>query len=509
MKYKYLFAALFCGVITFAFAQQHQPESLVPGTPSKAPDYFCTWNLQGYVVNYENSEVTRKVMNEEYVFGQGCFQNWIECFPTIREDLYFVMDDSWDIPQDANKVPNKYLGWVELNEERFPSFHGNATERLKQFADRVKSKGWKGAGGWICAQKSEMYPDVPEVDYWIERIKAADAAGFDYWKVDWGNNSRDKEWRMMLTEIGKKHAPHLYIEHAMMNEFIAFSDVFRTYDVENVMAQPVTIQRVCDLLPYKVNGGVKGIINCEDEPYIAVGLGCAIGVMRHPFAGALPDGTPDITFPEAGRNIKKRLDEVVRGVRWHRIAEPFAVDGSFVIDTARLHDYWILGDRETWLKSRKKGDKMTADAPARVSRGMALPEISGGGEDRPFVLASKYPNGAVAVATIGRALGREYISKEISITIQVESNDVPIGLFGCFKEVTLVFPSKINGKKQTVYAQDLAGDVPVDITRQVVIKGNRLTIPGSVISRIGLMNASKGDFSDPGLVLRISEQGTI
>lgn len=505
MKYRYSFIVIFCCVFAIALAQQSQPESLIPDRPSNAPDYFCTWNLQGYVVNYENSEVTRKTMTEEYIFGNGDYQNWINCFPTIRKDLYFVMDDSWDIPKEANKKDlNPYLGLAELNEERFPSFHGNATERLKQFSDLVKSKGWKGAGGWICAQKSELYPDVPEADYWMERIKAADAAGFDYWKVDWGKDSRNKEWRKMLTEIGKKYAPRLYIEHALTNEFIEFSDVFRTYDVENVMSQPITIQRICDLLPYKANDGVKGIINCEDEPYIAVGLGCAIGVMRHPFVGTLPDGTPDIAFPEAGRNIKKRLDEVVRGVRWHRIAEPFAVDGnSFLIDSVRLHDYWILGDRETWLKSRKKGEKMTADAPARVSRGMTLPEISGLDEDRPFVLASKYPNGAVAVATIGRALGREYVSKEISVTVQIEDKDVPIGLFGCFKEVTLVFSYMIDGKKQTVYAQDLAGDVPVDITRQVVIKENRLTIPGSIIRRIGLMSASEGDCSDPGLVIRI------
>ena len=77
----------------------------------------------------------------------------------------------------------------------------------------------------------------------------------------------------------------------------------------------------------------KGIINCEDEPYIAVGLGCAIGVMRHPFAGTLPDGAQDFVFPPVGRDIKRRLDEVVRGVRWHRIAEPFAVGyGTFAID---------------------------------------------------------------------------------------------------------------------------------------------------------------------------------
>jgi len=37
----------------------------------------------------------------------------------------------------------------------------------------------------------------------------------------------------------------------------------------------------------------------------------------------------------------------------------------------------------------------------------------------------------------------------------------------------------------------------------VVIKDNRLIIPGEVISRVGLMNASEGDCSDPGMVIRV------
>ena len=45
--------------------------------------------------------------------------------------------------------------------------------------------------------------------------------------------------------------------------------------------------------------------------------------------------------------MKKRLDEVVRGIRWHRIAEPFGVNGKdFEIDNVRLEDYWILKEKE-------------------------------------------------------------------------------------------------------------------------------------------------------------------
>lgn len=141
--------------------------------------------------------------------------------------------------------------------------------------------------------------------------------------------------------------------------------------------------------------------------------------MRHPFNGNLPDGNQDITFPPVGRNVKQRIDEVIRGVRWHRIAEPFGVDGkSYAIDGNRLEDYWTLGKDETWNKSRPVGSVVKESAPARVSRCMPLVEVSDStSTDRPFILASRYPNGATAVASIGRALDREYYTKEIGVTL--------------------------------------------------------------------------------------------
>lgn len=503
---KYYLAFICCCASLFLAAQKQPVKSLVPDVPSKAPDYMCTWNLQAYLVSYVNSNLMRKAMVEENIFGKEKFQDWINLYPAIRQDLYFVLDDSWDIPKDANtKNDNPYLGSTELSTERFPSFTGNPTERLKKLSDSIKNVGWKGAGGWICAQKAGIHANIPQEEYWTERIKTANAAGFDYWKVDWGKESKNENWRRMLTNIGKQYAPHLIIEHAMKNEYIEFSDAFRTYDVENIMSQPVTIQRICDLLPYKAAGGAKGIINCEDEPYIAVGLGCAIGIMRHPLVGNLPNGMQDEAFPPVGRDLKRRLDEVVRGVRWHRIAEPFGVDGDFVIDTAKLEDCWELRANETWNKSRKVGSILKEKAPARVSRRMPLPKISDTGADRPFVLASRYPNGAVAVATIGRVLGREYISKDVSVTVSIESCDVPIGLFGYFKDITFAFPTEIESNKAKIYAQDLAGNTPVDITSEVKIKGKQVTVPGKVIRKIGLMNASEGDISDPGLVIKIVE----
>ena len=477
------------------------PGSLVPDTPSNAPDYMCTWNIQGFVHDQAGPERFREAMTEDYIFGEGKYENWINFFPSIKEDLYFVMDDSWDIPADVNNGDNDYFGTVELDHTRFPSFTGTPVERLAKLTQKIKDMGWKGAGGWICAQKSDRYPDVPEEEFWTERLKAAHEAGFSYWKVDWGHNQRNEQWRKMLTRLGKEHAPELWIEHAMEFEYVEFSDVFRTYDVENVTAQPLTIRRVSEMLAYKAQDGVKGIINCEDEPYIAAGLGCAIGIMRHPIDGPTPSGLKDNAFPPVGHKYKKCLDEIVRGVRWHRIAEPFSVNNDGLCDSTDLEDYWICEERDSWV-NREEGSIMREEAPAIVSRAMPLPEVKDTSSDRPYILASTYPNGALAVAAIGRALGREYVTKEIDVKVKGSEWDAPVGLFGYFKSVTIEYPSAAP-EKARIWAQDLAGDTPVDITAEVKIDGNEIRIPGEVIKKVGLMNATEGDLSGPGLVMKL------
>lgn len=495
---------LFFTVICASAFCQEKPVSLVPDTPTKAPDYFCTWNVQGYQTRYTGSNNMRAAMNERSLFGTGDWEGWAEFFPKIRADLYFVMDDSWDIPQDVNDNPNKYLGLAELDNTRFPSFTGTPSQRLTKLNEKVKSYGWKGAGGWICAQEAEAAENRDSIDaYWTERLKAAHQAGFDYWKVDWGAKDRNNEWRKNLTRLGHMHAPNLYMEHAMKNEYIEFSDVFRTYDVENIVATPVTIQRVANLLSYDAKGRAKGIINCEDEPFIAVGLGCAIGVMRHPYKGNLPDGRQDHAFPPVGRNYKNRLDEVVRGVRWHRIAEPFGVANDACIDTVKLNDHWQVQADETWV-NRKVGDVMRESAPARISRNMPLPEVTAADTGEvPFVMASRYPNGATAIVTTERTLGRKCVLTPVVVTVQMSDLYKPIGIFGKYKDLVLNFDKKINLAAIKVMGQDLAGDCAVDITDRLVVKGNRVTVPGELIETVGLANAAQGDESLPGMVLQV------
>lgn len=490
------------------FSCEKQPNiNLVPETPSNAPDYFCTWNLQGYVSSFLSNEGQRQAMNEQNMFGQGQYQNWVSLYPRIRKDVFFVMDDSWDIPIDVNQMrENNYLGLTELDTTRYPSFTGSATKRLKQLVDETEAKGWKGLGGWICAQEAPISNGKDSVQYWINRLKTANDAGFDYWKVDWGKNSGHITWRRMLTELGRKYAPNLWIEHAQNEKYVAIGDIYRTYDVFNVVAQPATINRIATALGHKTEESAKGLINCEDEPYIAAALGCAIGIMRHEFTGALPNGEQDFVFPPVGRDLKNCLDEIVRGVKWHRIAEPFGIgESNYLVDNAVLKDYWVLGERETWCtwcKGHQFGDTLSDSAPARVSRGLPLPKVLDTSENRPFVLSSKYPNGAVAIATIGRGIKHTYSTKKVTVEQAIENISSPIGVFGQFKKLTFILPTKIEPDNYKIYAQDLLSKQAVEITEEVEFLEKRISFSGDLLERIGTMESTPGDLSAPGLVIR-------
>lgn len=428
-----------------------------------------------------------------------------------REDLIFVLDDSWDVPINQNAMRNNpYLGQTILDTTRFPSFTGDAAERLKKLVDKTEQYGWKGLGGWICAQEAPISDQKDSVQYWTDRLKEANEAGVDYWKVDWGKNSGHIEWRRMLTKLGKKYAPNLWIEHAQREEYVGIADVYRTYDVFNVVAQPATINRIAGALTYEKDEGVKGLINCEDEPYIAAALGCAIGIMRYPFEGNLPNGQQDFVFPPAGRDFKNRMDEIARGVLWHRIAEPFGIaDAAYEIDDDILEDFWVLQEREswcTWCKGHNPGDTLRDSAPARISRGLPLPTMNDQESDRPFVLSSRYPNGAIAIATIGRGLNHTYSTKKVEVEQHIGQLSGDIGIFGSFEKLTLTLSEPIHLTRYHVYAQDILAKEAVDITSKLELDGNQISIPGELIDEIGLSAATKEDLSPPGLVVRFMKK---
>jgi hypothetical protein len=479
---------------------QKKQTSLIPDKPSQAPDYFCTWNLQGYVANYRSSPLTRQEMVEQNIFGNGKYEDWGAMFPKLHKDLYLVLDDDWETPLNGDK---SYYGSLIVDDERFPSVKGLSPEqKLASLSEKTKQLGWKGLGLWICAQQAPRYKTNDNVTYWTERFNWMNKAGISYWKVDWGEDAKSAAWRASLTELGKKLAPKLIIEQAMTPSVMSSAAVYRTYDVENVISVPHTIDRVAKLLTTLPKGQAVSIINCEDEPYIAVGLGCAIGIMRHEFNGTLPNGAQDHVFPPVGRDLKSRLDEVTRCVMWHRIAVPFGINQTdFYVDTVLLHDYWLMKDHESWMSGHGEGYKNRFQAPAIITRGLERPTITlkKGDTIPPYILASRYTNGAIAIASIGRTIGREYLMPRANVLLKVDNYNKPFGIFGQYNSLTLQAVKSETFTK--VLAQDLAGNMPVDITRQVIHKGNKVIIPGSVIDKVGLSAATKGDKSEPGMVL--------
>ncbi len=478
-------------------------ENLIPSKPGTAPDYFCTWNIQGYVVNYAKSTL-RDAMTESNMFGSGKYQNWVDFYPRIRSDLYFVMDDSWDVD-----FTNYDYGADLLNPVRFPTYASSGTEeeKFRKLNTAIRAKGWRAVGGWIAANKAKAYKEMSDHDFYAERLKWMESAGWGYLKVDWGTNAKDPAWRRQLTEWGHQYAPDIHVEQAMIWSCVPFADVFRTYDIEAITSIPVTLSRVCQGIKQVAEPKAKALINCEDEPIIGAALGCAIGVMRHPYVGNLPNGEQDFVFPPVARDLKQCLNEVERGVLWHRVAPPFKVDGQVNIDETRLTDTWCFQAHEGWA-TKIPGKWASNAAPARITRGgLPLPTVKTDSGEPPFVIASRHPNGALAIATLGRTVcaspsDRKYWTPLADITLAAGKLTGPIAIFGHYQSLTLTFDFPMTGR--TILAQDILDDQAKDITAQAIINGNTVKLPGSLIDRIGLEKASPRDKSNPGMVISIS-----
>ena len=459
--------------------------NLVPAVASTAPDYFCTWNVQGYACSYAGPGPQADTMLEASLFGSGPQQNWLSFYPRVRGDLTFLLDDAYDFPVGGGHDDTR-RGSIELDAGRFPSYRGTPAKRLAALSRDVRARGWRDLGLWICNSR----PNVDELpigsdDYWAERLSWSQAAGIGSWKVDWGIGLPDKPlWKFKLTPRARHAAPDVWIEQGGAGPT---GDLYRTYDVGITVSIPETLKRIADYLATD-DPRERRIVNCEDEVYIGAALGCSYGVMRHPLAGAMPDGRPDRIFPADFRDVKRRMDEVVRAVRWHRIAQPFPKGDAVRIDSRTLTDH------------------KCKPAPARIARGgLPLPEVTvpDDGAEPPYVVCCRHPDGEIAIATIPRRLivgpRPALVFPRADVTLDAGRLDRPVAIFGDYATLTLRSDHDLTGRR--ILAQDLAADACVDITAEVRRAGGDLSLPGDVIRRIGLAAASPGDVSDPGLVL--------
>lgn len=486
--------------------------TLVPEEPSKAPNYWCTWAVQNYMYGQgdrnldpavlegsSGSSLAHNAMTEAALLSSS---GWAAKFyPQVRKDLYLLLDDGWETGGTAT---------FELDPQKFPSYGGTAAERLRLLNVAIEKHGWRGAALWCRNTPGGKRDQV------IEQVSAE--AGIRYWKIDIG----DPEFHLIRERNQAGIA--LTLEHvhgegplngdwrtdgsfgqqpwnSPRMEILRNTDVYRSYDVTAILSLPTTLDRVSELLCSAANHpDVGSLLNVEDEVYVAAVLGCTMGVMRHPLYGLRPDNDADLFF-NGPRKAKRRMDEVVRALRWQRIAAPYTCgQGTFRASRETLRDGWAFAAGETWDHDLV-GQTVWQSAPAVLARNIDLPNVQSSG-DRPFVFAARFPNGAVAIGAQERTLpGGGWYMPPARISVPVDDAPGPFGIFGEYEELTLSFAKPQNGKQ--IIAQDLAGDDPIDITSLAKSEGTKIHLSGTLLRHVGLSHRTPGDESAPGTVIAL------
>ena len=310
----------------------------------------------------------------------------------------------------------------------------------------------------------------------------SESAAIKYWKVDMGDPTfnlvrlRDETHIPLTLEHVHGELPvngdwrkggrfGIQARDSKRMEILRHTDVYRTYDVTSILSLPTTLDRVAEMLKgAEGDSEVHGLLNVEDEVYVAAAMGCTMGIMRHPLSGLRPGEDVDLFF-NGPRKAKRRMDEVVRAVRWQRIAPPFSPGSSSVkISEDVLTDTWIFERGQTW-QSEIIGVTVRQGAPACITRNIGLPEVKAKGE-KPFVFASRFPNGAVAIAAQERTqVGKAWYMPACDVTLSVSDAPGPFGVFGYFDELTFIFDESLHGRR--ILAQDLAGEEAHDISNEV------------------------------------------
>lgn len=515
--------------------QNDQVINLIPESISPTPSYWCTWGTQNYAsdsttlknavwgVNGHYTQANH--LTQEAVFGEN---GWAQFIPEVSSDLYIMFDVGWDIQPEINFDHNRWrLGSLELAQDKFPDCTGTPAERLKKLNQMCIDHGWKGAGIWVAAHPAVQNPAKnmtrKEIeDYYRERFNWSREAGIKYWKVDYGAFGDEHWFREMLSNLSRDTNSGVIVENARNSaptndyecpwdidnynetgkfvewgdgsvlekttQMIGYSDAFRTYDVTAHLSVPTTLGRAAQqLAATSVNNENECILNTEDEMYIGAVLGCAIGIMRHPQWKKMQGNNYDPFY------ARKRITEIIRAVRWQRISPAFGVGSASVqLDEKYLSDSWTFAKGDTWA-SWFDEKEVIQKAPARVARGMNLPEVESN-EEVPYVIASRHPNGAVAVATLPRVTStKSLFHPKAVVTLNDLECEPPIGIFGSYEKLVLNF--KYMPEKFSVYAQDLAADNAINITREIVAEKNRLILPGELLERLGTKANGQDDFS--------------
>ncbi len=478
--------------------------NFIPKEANFNGNYLCTWHMQGITADklsltgVDDGVRMRDALNEKTLFET---EEFYHPFPKeYRSGLVFLLDDGWDVPYGTEgSMP--IFGSVEPNAEKFASLGKTPEQRLCEISRRVKEMGYAGLGLWISPNNlnaTEPFNMDVARKYWEERAGWCNAADVRYWKCDWGTFSRCPGYREMMTECVKKYAPNLLIEHARgflpfhdmsnpqcvidMCRAFEYSDVLRTYDVQQPFADIETYFRANELLKgidqSKVRHKVKGLVNVESQPMVAAGLGMNIGVMSRSY----------------------ETDAVLR---WQRICPPFSAIGCEYVTSEETVTDILRFDTEPSGWRNMQWKEFSVKVPMVAARGTRLPKVLAG-QVKPIVLASRCPrSNALAVSTLRRNIDpNRYIAVPADVTVYPESLKTTVGVFGVYRSLTLEFENDVP-KNATVWVQCLLDDTAVNATELISVSGNRLTFDGLLLRRLGHKAGDKYNDHEPALMIRI------
>ncbi|MCW8926479.1 MAG: hypothetical protein OQJ84_09495 [Xanthomonadales bacterium] len=445
--------------------------------------------------------------------------------PRGREDFYFLIDHGWQTKELSERTLPGAIEFFSLviDARDFPPYAGHEPrEALRLLNEEVKSHGWRGLGIWVKGnlEKATCRKFVEWSQY----------AGIEYWKIDKGD-SVDFYCQQIKEEIyprltleyangvkaplnlgfddpNRSSYPSVYVRDGIKFprafQILRNADVFRTYDSAPLLVSTTTMRRVHDILIQTQNQEkYVTILNVQDDPQVAAGLGSLVGAMRHPNYMERTYLGEDFHYQISGKRMnQRRMNEIERFGRWQRIAPAFAAGiGTYRASEEELLDNYRHTVRDTH-RDTAHGKMVYQSAPAIMSRNMPLPKVEIDG-DPPYVMASKYPNGPVGVATEGRVKpGDQWYHPRANISIEVNDMEQFIGIFGHYLSLTLSLKESTRGIVH-IWAQDLLAEEAVDVRHLVKIGENSITIPGALIDRIGTSAGDKGDISVPGMVIKI------
>ena len=410
-------------------------KSKIPETPGKTPSYCCTWILQNYFANLSGEATDHHLIVGNYLTEEA-MSNFVHNTPFMsraRGDMILLHDLGWDLPVNFNYNIGEsqflnMLGSMTVAEDKFPSCTGSPAEKLKKLCQTVKDAGWKGTGIWVPSHAFEEPEGCTEEwlrNFYLERLEWSLDAGVSYWKVDYGIHSNDIRFREMITRLAEAAAPGLFIEHAKPSGFFndfwgaggvlsgsgryaewlggdllkqaketaLVSHVLRIYDVSDELSIPTTIDRVSELFIGLSKVKTNCIINCENEPYIGAVLGCAIGMMTHPYHKSI---RPTFAEYKSQTAVEKNF---IRAAMWQRIAPAVhAGENECHLEGGLLEDSWKFSPDSCFIG----GTGCTSDtvvkqiAPAVFALNIKPPVVQNSKNgDAPFVLASSSENGNI------------------------------------------------------------------------------------------------------------------